>query len=319
MSRGDKDKMNKVIIDIQRIEFVITNACTSKCKHCSLGSLEAVGESINAEAAVNMIKRVTSKYAVESLMTFGGEPLLYADTVCKIHSTARDCGIADLSIITNGFFTRDKRKIESVAEAICASGVNDILLSVDAFHQEYAPIELVLHFARSLLDNGFLGLCAHPAWLVDEHHDNPYNNETKRLLKIFNDIGIESPGSNIISPGGNAIKYLGEYFPPPGEIDLSIPCGQVPYTSKLDEIRAISIEPNGDLAICDSIGNIYKDDVLKILNGYDPYASPEIQALMEGGAGGLLEYARSIGVEVDTTDCYTSCMVCKKIMSALKI
>ena len=190
--------MNKALIDIKHIEIVITNACSSKCKHCSLGTLEAVGESVDAEAVMRMIRRVTGKYAVESLMTFGGEPLLYADTVCKIHTVARDCGITDLSIITNGFFTHDKKKIESVSEAICASGVNCILLSVDAFHQEHVPIDIVLHFACSLLDNGFLGLHVHPAWLVDEGHNNLYNNETKRLLKTFHDMGIESPSGNIM-------------------------------------------------------------------------------------------------------------------------
>ena len=94
--------MNKYI-DLNRIEFIITKACSGKCKHCSWGELPDKSESIDTDTAVSAIKQLTSRYKIESLMTFGGEPLLFADTVCKIHAAARDCGILCREIITNGF------------------------------------------------------------------------------------------------------------------------------------------------------------------------------------------------------------------------
>lgn len=131
-------------IDLNRIEFVITNACSGKCKHCSAGDHISSGGSVDAAAAINAIKRLAERFKIESVMTFGGEPLLYADTVCKIHKVAHECSIPRRQIITNGYFSRDERKIEKVAEALCASGVNDVLLSVDVFHQEYIPLKPVL-------------------------------------------------------------------------------------------------------------------------------------------------------------------------------
>ena len=131
-------KMSSVHIDVKRIEFVVINACGGKCKHCSVAESEKKSGSVDVAATVNLISRVTSKYAVESVMTFGGEPLLYPEVTCAIHATARGCGIPARQIITNGFFSHDNKKIESVASEICASGVNDVLLSVDAFHQATA-------------------------------------------------------------------------------------------------------------------------------------------------------------------------------------
>ena len=311
--------MSSIHIDIKRIEFVITNTCSGKCRHCSAALPEFENGSVDAEIAVNAIKQLTGRYAVESLMTFGGEPLLYADTTCKIHAAARDCGIPIRQIITNGFFSRDKQRIEDVAEALCASGANDVLLSADAFHQEYIPVEPVIFFAESLIKNGIPKLRVHPAWLVNDHDQNPYNVKTIRILKMFKDKGIESSKGNNIFPAGNALKYLRNYFQLPETLDLSVPCGQMPYTSRLDEIDSISINPNGDLILCSfSIGNVCKNDVISVIDGYDPYRNPATRALMEGGAGRLLDYANKLGAAVDTSGCFTACEVCRKVMAVLK-
>ncbi len=107
-----------------------------------------------------------------------------------------------------------------MAEALCAAGVNDIMLSVDAFHQEYIPLEPVMLFADALVKHGVPSLRVQPAWLVNETHDNPY--------KLFSDKGISANEGNDIFPAGNALKYLAEWFSPPEQLDLSVPCGSMP-------------------------------------------------------------------------------------------
>lgn len=306
-------------IDLNRIEFVITNACSGKCKHCSAGGHISSGGVVDADAAINAIKLLAERFKIKSVMTFGGEPLLYAETVCKIHAVARDKGITRRQIITNGYFSRDEQKIDKVAEALCASGVNDVLLSVDAFHQEYIPIEPVTHFADALLKYDIPSLRVQPAWLVDEKHNNSYNAETKRLLKLFSYKGIRTNEGNNIFPAGNALKYLAEWFLPQDKIDLSIPCGSAPYTSQLDKISRFSINPNGDVNLCSiTIGNIYRQDVLDIIDGYDPYNIPATQAVLNGGVAELLRYAETLGVATDTSNCRSVCSVCQKTMEALK-
>lgn len=306
-------------IDLNRIEFVITNACSGKCKHCSAGEHISSGGVVDADAAINAIKRLAERFKIKSVMTFGGEPLLYAETVCKIHAAARDSGIARRQIITNGYFSSDEQKIDKVAEALCAAGVNDLLLSVDVFHQEYIPIEPVMQFADALVKHDVPSLRVQSAWLVNETHDNPYNAETKRLLELFSDKGIRANEGNNIFPAGNALKYLAEWFLPPDKIDLSVPCGSAPYTSRLDTISCFGINPNGDVNLCSiTIGNIYRQDVLDIVDGYDPYKIPASQAVLNGGVAELLSYAESLGVATDISGCRSACGVCRKTMAALK-
>jgi len=310
--------MNRYI-NLERIEFVITDSCSGKCKHCSVSERLSKSGSVNADSAVNAVEQLAKKFTIESVMTFGGEPLLFATTVCKIHAAARDCGIPKRQLITNGFFTNDSKKIDDTAKALCNAGITDILLSVDVFHQEFIPLEPVIEFAEALLKYNVPSLQVHPAWVVDENHDNPYNNETKRLLKIFNQKGINTTNGNNIFPSGNAVKHLGEYFSPPGEIDLSGQCGSFPYTSRLDDIGCFGINPNGDVNLCSiSIGNIYSDNILDIVDNYDPYSNPAWRAVLSGGVVELMQYAQKQGVSVDISDCYSPCGVCRKIMAGLQ-
>jgi MoaA/NifB/PqqE/SkfB family radical SAM enzyme len=197
--------------------------------------------------------------------------------------------------------------------------VNDILLSVDVFHQEFIPIEPVIMFAEALLRYNAPSLRVHPVWVVNEENDNQYNEKTRQLLKLFTNKSIPVSTGNIIFPSGNALKHLSKYFTPPEEIDLSAPCGSAPYTSRLDEIDCIGINPNGDVNLCSvTIGNVYDDDIINIIESYDPYSNPIWHAVLKGGVAELMRYAEMQGVTVDISDYRSACGVCRKVMAALK-
>ena len=98
--------MNEYVKNLNRIEFVVTMACTGKWKHCSEGDHTNCTGHIDADIAVTAIREICDNYNIESLMTFGGEPLLYPDVVCAIHKTATEMGIPKSSLITNGFFPK---------------------------------------------------------------------------------------------------------------------------------------------------------------------------------------------------------------------
>lgn len=242
--------------NLNRIEFVITYACTGNCIHCSEGKHKSEGECINSKKAVEMINTVVQKYKIKSLMTFGGEPLLYPQAVCDIHSTAKDAGISKRQLITNGFFSQEDNRIKQVANDLVESGVNDILVSVDAFHQETIPLQPVMIFVKEIHRLG-VRVRMQPAWLVDKDDDNPYNIKTKRILKKFKDEGIEENEGNNILPAGNARKYLSEYF------DLGKEY-KSPYAVDPYDIDTISVNPDGRVLN----GNIYEQDILTIMDKY---------------------------------------------------
>lgn len=250
--------MNEYVKNLRRLEFVVTFGCTGRCKHCSEGDHDSCTGHIDADTAQEAIRKICGKYKIESLMTFGGEPLLYPDVVCKIHKTASEMGIPQRDLITNGFFTKDRKRIKEVAGALSENGVRKILLSVDAFHQETIPLESVRYFAECVREAGIcIKLC--PAWLVGENDNNPYNVKTREIIKEFEGLDIAAGSGNVIFPSGNAVRYLGEYFDNNAEYAS-------PYEQNPEDVRTISFSPNGDVLN----GNIYRKDIIDILNEYKP-------------------------------------------------
>ena len=249
--------MNPYLKNLNKIEFVVTYACTGRCKHCSEGDHTNCGEYIDPQIAADAVRKIAAEYDIKTVMTFGGEPLLYTDAVYAIMTVAKELNIPKRQVITNGYFSKNTDKIREVAEQLAACGVNDLLLSVDAFHQETIPLDVVKQFAEEAKKCG-IPIRLQPAWLVSATDDNPYNRKTKEILGSFADMGIPVNQGNIIFPEGNALKYLAEYFTdelPPN-----------PYVEDPHDVRCVSFEPNGDVLG----GNIYKNDIMEIIGGYAP-------------------------------------------------
>ena len=249
--------MNKYLKNLKRIEFVVTSACTGNCKHCSQGE-HTSGENINKDIASEAVHKIAQEYNISSVMTFGGEPLLFPETVFEIHKAAKEMNIPHRQLITNGYFSKNKNKITSVAKMLSDCGVNDILLSVDAFHQETIPLEHVISFTEAAL-NYNLPIRVHPAWLTSPSDNNQYNNKTRELLYEFSAKGINVSDGNVIFPSGNAVKYFSEFFDLT-KTDIN------PYLENPTDIKTISFCANGDI-----LGdNVYKKDIIEILSSYTP-------------------------------------------------
>ena len=246
---------NQYLKNLSKIEFVVTYACTGRCKHCSEGDHSSSGEMIDPVLSAEAVKRVASEYDIKTVMTFGGEPLLHTGAVYEIMSAARDMNIEKRQVITNGYFSNNIERMREVAKSLSECGVNDLLLSVDAFHQETIPLDTVRTFAVELLAHG-VPVRLQPAWLVSRDNDNTYNRRTREILDSLRDLNIPESEGNVIFPEGNALKYLAEYFT---EV-----CPENPYEEDPRDVRCISFSPDG--SVLD--GNIYKTDIMDILEWY---------------------------------------------------
>ncbi len=99
-------------LHIHRIEFMTTYFCPGRCKHCSVGGRLNPREGeihVRAKEAADAVKTLSRIFPVSSVMTFGGEPLLFPETVCAIHQAAASCGIPARQIITNGYFSKEEQ------------------------------------------------------------------------------------------------------------------------------------------------------------------------------------------------------------------
>ena len=254
---NNKVNMNRYLKNLNKIEFVVTYACTGRCKHCSEGEHSSCGERIDPEIAADAVRKIAAEYDIQTVMTFGGEPLLYTDAVYAIMETAKELSIPKRQIITNGYFSKNADRIHEVAKGLALCGVNDLLLSVDAFHQETIPLDVVKRFASEAKACG-IPIRLQPAWLRSATDDNPYNRKTREILDSFKDMRIPTNEGNIIFPEGNALKYLAEYFTD------ELP--ENPYVENPRDVRCVSFSPNGDVLG----GNVYESDIMELLENYNP-------------------------------------------------
>jgi len=302
-------------LHINRLEFILTDYCTGRCRHCSAAEMVAHPRKerhVPVEESCQAIRFLAEHYDMKSVMTFGGEPLLYPEVTCAIHRTAAECGVPCRQIITNGFFSREENRIREVAQSLADAGVNDVLISVDAFHQETIPLAPVRIFAKAVKAAGIEKVRFSPAWVVNEAFDCPENTRTREMLASLADTGLPVGSGNDIFMAGNAIDHLSHYYPP-ATLDMADHCGSMPYTEPLTHQTSLSIEPDGNVTVCGFvIGNVARESMADIVARYDPFADEGMRAAAKG-VPGLLELAKKRGINVDMTRCYSVCDLCRMV------
>jgi len=302
-------------LTLNRIEFVVTYACNGRCKHCCNAPRRAeFPRHIDRSLAVEIARKVGLKFRPESIMTFGGEPLLYPEIVCAIHKEAANVGIPRREVITNGYWAESATKTKETARNLADAGVNEIDISVDAFHQEHIPLKIVRNTAEACLEVGIKEVHWNPCWLVSRDDENQYNRETKQILKELEDLDIRETEGNFVEPDGSALVNLKGFLPQKRKLPEGR-CGDMPYTYPLDFVRAICIEPDGRVAVCKDFyaGDASKTDVVRIVEDYDPFKIPEMKGIIEDGMEGLANLARKKGIDLDPEGYYSICHMCTDI------
>ena len=296
----------------KRIEFIVTNLCNSKCRHC-YAQKQAPGGHLHVDEslALGVVRDVCARYDVESVMTFGGEPMLYPGVVCSIHREASRNGVPSRQLITNGNWAARGESTRELAFRLAASGVNDVTFSVDSFHQEHIPLEVVRETIEMCQEAGIEDVSLNPCWLISEEDDNVYNRGTRLILEELEGLSLRVSRGNVVEPEGEAIVNLREFMPPKAKIPQGS-CGDVPYADPLDRVTSISMEPDGRIAVCNDlyIGDASEKDILSIIESYDPFGRPETKALVEDGVAGLMDWALSKGVKPDPEGYYSICHMC---------
>jgi len=312
--------MRNRYLEPRRIEFLVTYLCNGRCIHCyAPKQKEGYPRHIDASLAVDIVEKVGSVNNVESIMTFGGEPMLFPEVVCSIHREATRQEVSIRELITNGYWSDDIRVIKEIASSLKGCGVNQIHFSVDSFHQEQILISRVKTAIESCLEAGIEGLALNPCWLGSEDDDNWYNQETRAILDDLSGLPVRVSGGNVVEPSGLALVNLKEYLPPRVKVPPGS-CGDMPYTEPLNNLSCVSVEPDGRVAVCDGfyLGDASENDVLRLIEGYDPFDVPEMRAIIEGGVEGLASLARARGVEPDPEGYYSVCHMCADLRGRLR-
>ena len=309
--------MNKHV-NLQRLEFIVTFRCASRCEHCSVctDTADTTIRHMDLTLAKKAITDAQNLYGIKSLMTFGGEPLLFADFTAALHRHAAELGVMKRQLITSGYFSPDPEKIKKVVRQIKDCGVNSVLVSVDCFHEKHLDYETVERFLQELKNVGVQNVKLCPAWVVNKQHDNPYNARTKELLAGFEYLGFPEDVGNDIAHGGRATENLKEYLPKRRPRVFGN-CTTHKYRQPIDNVEVLLVRPNGDVCVCGVIGSLQKNSLPEIIAGFDYSKNEVFAAVARNGSEGIYEVAAKHKIPLKEEGYFSVCDLCRDIRKKL--
>lgn len=305
-------------MNLKRLEFTLTTKCNSQCIHCQAEASPLKNEVMNVKDAYNYLSEATAVSSLESFMAFGGEPMLYPELAIAVFKKAHQLGIPSIDMITNGVWGKDIKKAEEWAEKLKVAGLNEVNMSVDAFHAQHIPVEYPQNAAVALVKAGLENVKWNVAVVESIDAENEYDKKTKQILEKLEPIGIEANIFKII-PVGRAMQNLRRFFknkPIYGSCE-----GDPILGNPLTNPDSICIEPSGSVNICWhlSIGNAKETPLSRIISEYDWRKDSIIKTLVEEGPTGLLKFSKTRDYKLRETDYINKCHLCTEIRKTINI
>lgn len=133
-------------MEYRNIAILLTENCNAKCMMCCDSRGIVKGKTLSKQEIIAILDNIRQCPQIVSVGVTGGEPMLYPELVELIlnYNYGRHM---DLSIKTNGFWGKDKKKARIFLEKNF-SKLNAISFSYDEFHEKYIDINAI----KNLID-----------------------------------------------------------------------------------------------------------------------------------------------------------------------
>ena len=296
-------------MDVKRLEFALTEKCNSQCAHCQ-GSHSPEREGVmETEDGSRYLEETASETKLDSFMIFGGEPMLYPERTITLFKKANELGIPEIELITNGFGGRNPKRARELAAELKAAGVNEVLISVDAFHLPHISLDGPRNAAIASTDAEIKRVRWNVAVLEGIDGQNKYDRRTREIVAVLEPLGI-GMSFNEIWPQGRARQNLGRFF---AKQPLEGDCPD--KENALVSPTCISMDPAGWASICwyMVIGNAKRTSLSGLLTGYSWEAHPVTRTVVEKGPLGLTELPECEGFSLQRDKYIDKCHLCSDL------
>lgn len=262
------------------------------------------------------LNEVISISNLESLMVFGGEPMLFPDRTIAAFEKAYEHRIPKIEMLTNGVWGKSGQKAKEVACRLKKSGLNVLGISVDAFHQQFIPLEYPRSAALASIQAGIANVTWNVAVVESLNGKNKYDRKTAKTLELLEPVGIEAHVHKVLSVG-RAARNLRRYLK---RESLEGPCiGDPILENNLTSPECITIAPSGEVSICWNlaIGNAKQKPLNQIIRDYEWKKNPIIRTLVEEGPMSLVKQARKKGFRFQKAKYVNKCHLCIEVRRIL--
>ncbi|MFC1736096.1 radical SAM protein, partial [Candidatus Hydrogenedentota bacterium] len=174
--------------NIKSLWLYATYQCPARCAHCLVDGRPEHGAWMSLEDAESYIDALAP---LQYVGIVGGEVLLKPDLTIAIGRLAKEKGVPKFMIAgSNCCWATNDERTRGVLSRLKEAEI-DVGFSMDAFHQEYIPVENVKRACRIARELG-MGNTDRPDAVVLESMagDNQWDRETRRLAETFVERGF---------------------------------------------------------------------------------------------------------------------------------
>ena len=234
------------------------------------------------------LEDVTANYIVDEVGFFGGEPLLNLDLLVSLIEEVKRYDIPKIGLPTNGYWGKNDLIAKKYALKLKEAGLNTIGFSVDTFHQEFVPLDVVKRAMKAAHEAGIERIYSITQNLGHENINNLFNEQNKKITEV---ISKEFEFCQVINSElqvrGRAVNQLARHFSM-----TTIPSDKC----LIFKVPMFMIDPNGWVfhqlchGIC--IGNAKENSLSEIIREFNYRKHPIIgKVVAKGGPKNLLDIA----------------------------
>lgn len=303
------------------LKIHLTYQCTAQCDHCHLRAGFAPSPAIDGDLAMRVIRDLRRLSGLDQVVLLGGEPGLHPELVWKLCSQAAAMGIWT-RVETNTSWAIDETAASTFFEPL-APLRTQIMLSVDAFHEPFVPIERVACAVRVIESLGNPYVIEVP-YLDPSKKNHPLDLRTNELLEELSRLlGHEPTGK--VAKGRVFFKGRGAHrlahLVAEGRGVPSGVCDIVPWwrNGQQNTMDLFGLDPEGYMSkeCAIAIGNVNEKSVEEILCGFDAQLHPILSTLIHKGPLGLAQEAQELGYVIKK-DYADKCHLCQEARETLR-
>lgn len=285
--------------------LLLTYKCNAACEfcyyHCSpaKGGLMPVKTCLAAWRSLKVLAGDTARIHLT-----GGEPFLHWDHLVAILEEGKRENLGPVDLIeTNGFWATSDQLIADRLEALSASGVRRLKISVDPFHQEYVDIESARLLARVAKER----LGSDRVQVRWEKYLSADGNGWQRQAKLADGspaVRTERDRVYVDTYREHPFRFTGRAAGHLAQLLASKPAAAFAGANCMADFlgaKGVHIDPYGHVfsGTCSGIviGNVKEEPLEEIWKQFHPHHGEFIKTLCEKGPSGLLEEAESLGYE----------------------
>ncbi|KPJ73591.1 hypothetical protein AMJ52_03485 [candidate division TA06 bacterium DG_78] len=274
---------------------------------------------MNSGDAIRWLTEITTMQPIQSLTIHGGEPFLYFEELHNYLRKAKELNILQRWVITNGYWAETRTVAEEKLSTLKEFGLTCITFSVDAFHQEYIPLDIVKTALVAATQLDFDTIAVDSYYIVSKDYDNAYNKITTKIIDNLNGLPEVHFFQYPISFEGRAADYLTEDM----QLQTEIPSGrcQLPRWLGGDckNPHTVEIDCEGNVTLCPGIciGNAKEKSITEVLENYDYRDHPIMRIVVEEGPIGLLQLAVGKGYKKNK-NFVNECHLCYEVRRFLR-